>query len=77
MTTPEQKTDILINLYRDHVKLQPMSYVLAAIQVCRHYHNYELDDLSPEKQDVLRELLSELDPTGKFDLGFEGVRNVV
>lgn len=77
MTTPEQKTDILINLYRDHVKLQSMNYVLDAIQICRLCHAFEVDDLSPEKQDVLRELLSDLDPTGKFDLGFEGVRNAV
>ena len=75
--TPEQITDALTNRYKEFIEHQSMNYVVDAIESYRRSHEADLNDLSPEEQEVLRGILSDLDPTGKFDVGYEDERSGV
>lgn len=74
MPTPEEITDALTNRYTEFNEGRDINAVADAIENYRRYHEAQLNNLSPEGQKMLRGILSDLDPTGKFDACFEYIR---
>ncbi len=72
--TPEEITDTLTNRYTEFNKDRDINVVADLIESYRRYHDADLTFLSPEQQGVLRELLSDLDPTGEADRWFHDIR---
>ena len=74
MPTPEEIENILTNKYTEFNKNRDINIIADAIESYRKYHDSDLTFLSPTQQELLRDILSDLDPTGKFDNNYEDIR---
>ena len=75
MITPEEIEDAQINLYKEYINSQNINYIMDMIEFHRRYNEINLNDLSENEKKVLKDLLLDIDETGKKDPGFEDIRN--
>ena len=75
MITPEEITDAQINLYKEYINSQSINYIMDMIEFHRRYNEINLNDLSENEKKVLKDLLLDIDETGKKDAGFEDIRS--